>query len=173
VARSLAAKKQIAYRQEVGSDLPEVVVDRMRIKQVLLNLVSNACKFTDHGEVVVHLDLLERLPAIAQQLRVHYPAPIDPRDYFYLGVSDTGIGIPAEHLGHIFQRFNQLDGSVPRTYGGTGLGLVISRQLVELHGGWIWVTSTPGEGTTLHCVLPRHARNPEAMAEERGVPTKE
>lgn len=164
VARSLAAKKQIGYRQEVGDEMPEVAVDRMRIKQVLLNLVSNACKFTEQGEVTVHLDLLERRPQVVKQLRAHYPAPLDPREYFYLGVSDTGIGIPAEHLGNIFQRFNQLDGSVPRTYGGTGLGLVISRQLIELHGGWIWVTSTPGEGSTFHCVLPRRARELEAEA---------
>jgi len=164
VARSLATKKQIGYRQDVGVDMPEVVVDRMRIKQVLLNLVSNGCKFTEQGEVTVHLDLLERRPEATKQLRAHYPAPLDPREYFYLAVSDTGIGIPAEHLDHIFQRFNQLDGSVPRTYGGTGLGLVISRQLVELHGGWIWVTSTPGEGSTFHCVLPRRARELEAEA---------
>ncbi len=163
VARSLAAKKQIAYRQEVG-EMPEVAVDRMRIKQVLLNLVSNACKFTEEGEVVVHLDLLERRPEVIKGLRSHYPAPFDPRDYFYLGVSDTGIGIPAEHLDHIFKRFNQLDGSLPRTYGGTGLGLVISRQLVELHGGWIWVTSSRGEGSTFHVVLPRRARELEAEA---------
>ncbi|RMF85064.1 MAG: HAMP domain-containing protein, partial [Nitrospirae bacterium] len=107
VARSLAAKKRIEYRHEIGPEIPEMMVDRMRIKQVVLNLVSNACKFTEEGEVVVRLDLLERCPEIVKQLQTRYPAPLDPREYFYIGVRDTGIGIPEEHLGRIFQKFNQ------------------------------------------------------------------
>jgi signal transduction histidine kinase len=159
VARSLAAKKEIVYRQEVPEAMPEVCIDRMRIKQVILNLVSNAVKFTNEGEVVTRLALLQDRPEIVKVLREVYPAAIfNPRDYFYIGVCDTGIGIKPHQLSRIFQKFNQLDGSVPRTYGGTGLGLVISRQLVELHGGWIWVESTEGEGSTCHVVLPRFAR---------------
>jgi signal transduction histidine kinase len=159
VARSLAAKKAIVYRQEVPESMPEVCIDRMRIKQVVLNLVSNAVKFTNEGEVVTRLALLQDLPDIVRVLRDVYPAAIfNPSDYFHIGVSDTGIGIKPHQLNRIFQKFNQLDGSVPRTYGGTGLGLVISRQLVELHGGWIWVESEEGEGSTFHVVLPRYAR---------------
>ncbi|MGD2063772.1 MAG: ATP-binding protein, partial [Nitrospirota bacterium] len=159
VARSLAAKKDIVYRQEVPEEMPDVCIDRMRIKQVILNLVSNAVKFTNEGEVVTRLTLLQDRPGIVQVLREVYPAAIfNPRDYFYVGVSDTGIGIKPHQVNRIFQKFNQLDGSVPRTYGGTGLGLVISRQLVELHGGWIWVESREGEGSTFHVVLPRFGR---------------
>jgi len=157
VARSLAAKKDITYRQEVPATMPEVFIDRMRIKQVILNLVSNSVKFTERGEVVVRLALLPDVPGLVEFVREVYPATIfNPADYFYIGVSDTGIGIKPQQLDRIFQKFNQLDGSVPRTYGGTGLGLVISRQLVELHGGWIWVESKEGEGSTFHVVLPRY-----------------
>jgi signal transduction histidine kinase len=159
VARSLAAKKDIVYRQEVPADMPEVCIDRMRIKQVVLNLVSNAVKFTNRGEIVTCLALLQDHPDVVRVLRDSYPAAIfNPSDYFYIGVSDTGIGIKPHQLSRIFQKFNQLDGSVPRTYGGTGLGLVISRQLVELHGGWIWVESEEDKGSTFHVVLPRFAR---------------
>ena len=165
VARSLAAKKEIVYRQEAPEAMPDVCIDRMRIKQVILNLVSNAVKFTNQGEVVTRVALLEDLPEVVRVLRDAYPAAIfNPSDYFYLGVYDTGIGIKPHQLSRIFQKFNQLDGSVPRTYGGTGLGLVISRQLVELHGGWIWVDSKEGEGSTFHVVLPRYARQGDAGA---------
>jgi len=157
VARSLAAKKDITYRQEVPESMPEVWIDRMRIKQVILNLVSNAVKFTERGEIVVRLALLRDMPDLVELVREVYPATIfNAADYFYIGVSDTGIGIKPQQLDRIFQKFNQLDGSVPRTYGGTGLGLVISRQLVELHGGWIWVESKEAAGSTFHVVLPRY-----------------
>jgi signal transduction histidine kinase len=157
VARSLAAKKAITYRQEVPEEMPEVCIDRMRIKQVILNLVSNAVKFTERGEIVVRLALLPDVPGLVDIVREVYPATIfNPADYLYIGVSDTGIGIKPQQLDRIFQKFNQLDGSVPRTYGGTGLGLVISRQLVELHGGWIWVESQEAAGSTFHVVLPRY-----------------
>jgi signal transduction histidine kinase len=161
VARSLATKKLITYRQELQRGMPEVFIDRMRIKQVIFNLVSNACKFTDRGEVTLRVGLLQDLPEVAGAFRQKFPtAVVDPEDYFVIGVSDTGIGIAADQLDRIFQKFNQLDGSLPRTYGGTGLGLVISRQLVELHGGWIWVESVAGEGSHFHVVLPRFEHGP-------------
>ncbi len=107
--------------------------DPARLRQVLVNLVGNAIKFTHHGEIIIRAE------------------PVDENEKtvdIYFSVQDTGIGIPVERQSAIFERFTQADGSTTRKYGGTGLGLTISRQLVEAMGGNIGVHSTPGEGST-------------------------
>jgi signal transduction histidine kinase len=110
------------------------MIDPTRIQQVLLNLVSNAMKFTPHGTVTLYAGVLE--------------------DQVLIGVSDTGEGIPADKLDSVFERFQQLDANVTRRQAGSGLGLAISRELVEMHGGQIWAESKVGVGTDFKFVLP-------------------
>jgi PAS domain S-box-containing protein len=125
-----AHAKQLDFVVRVSPGLPERVSgDPTRLRQILVNLVGNAIKFTDAGQILVQVE-----PAESGQFR--------------FSVSDTGIGIPAEKLGSIFDSFSQADTSTTRKYGGTGLGLSICKRLVELMGGDISVTSTPGLGST-------------------------
>ena len=126
--------RRLRLRTEIPDDLPPVLADENRLQQILFNLVGNAVKFTGEGEVVVG--------ARYEQGMVE------------AWVRDSGIGIAPEQQERIFQAFEQGDGSVSRRYGGTGLGLSITRQLVELHGGQIWVKSAPGQGATFFFTLP-------------------
>jgi GAF domain-containing protein/anti-sigma regulatory factor (Ser/Thr protein kinase) len=134
---SLAATKKLAFKTDVARGLPYGLGDEQRLTQVLLNLVGNAIKFTDAGEV--------RITAGAAN------------GHFDLCVSDTGPGIPPEECEHIFEKFRQVDSSNTRAKGGTGLGLAIAREIVEMHGGRIWVESTLGQGSTFRMELPMRA----------------
>ena len=129
-----AGKKGIELIVRYAPGLPQrVVADAGRIRQILLNLVGNALKFTDHGHVMVSI---ERIDAGGPLARIRF------------SVEDTGIGIEADKLDAVFEKFTQADGSITRRYGGTGLGLSISKQLVELMDGEISVMSTPSRGST-------------------------
>ena len=133
------SQKGLSHQLLLPPDLPEVLIgDPMRIRQVLLNLLSNAIKFTHQGNATVHLQIRAKT---ADSLSVEF------------AVSDTGIGIPAERLDAIFHAFTQADGSTTRKYGGTGLGLTISSQLVELMGGQLIAESTEGVGSTFRFTL--------------------
>ena len=149
MGRQLAEQKNLAFRAVLGENLPMVDGDKTRIRQVLLNLLSNAVKFTAHGEVVL---------SAARE-----------GDFIQISVQDTGLGIAEEEQERIFDEFQQSDRSMVRGYGGIGLGLAITRRLVELHGGKIWVTSsgTLGGGSTFTFTLPVMA---EAV-EETVVPS--
>jgi two-component system sensor histidine kinase/response regulator len=134
------SKKALELAIHVKDEVPGCVRgDPGRLRQVLVNLSSNAVKFTEHGEVVIRAELEER-----------------NRDKAVVrfSVSDTGIGIPKEKQRVIFETFRQADGTTSRKYGGTGLGLAISKQLVELMGGRIWLESQPGRGSTFYFTLP-------------------
>jgi signal transduction histidine kinase len=147
-ASSLTLGKPIALRQEFATDLPLVYIDRMRVSQVLLNLLSNAVKFTEHGVITL------RAYPTADALRA-LNGEFKPGDgHVVVEVEDTGIGIAKEHQALIFEEFRQADESLSRRYGGTGLGLPISRRLVELHGGQLHVTSMVGHGSTFRFTLP-------------------
>jgi len=127
------AKKNLQLSFVIAPGTPSSAVgDATRLRQILVNLLSNAVKFTAHGGITVHLG--------------SRPLP-DGRLELEFAVSDTGIGIPADRIGRLFQAFTQAETSTTRLYGGTGLGLVISRRLAELHGGRMWVTSEPGRGS--------------------------
>jgi two-component system, chemotaxis family, sensor kinase CheA len=141
---ALAAGKKIALRFEPEDDLGTFETDPQKLRQIIVNLVANAIKFTDEGAVVVRVRRAGVEPGIENERLV-------------LAVSDTGIGIPPEKQAHIFEEFYQVDGSATRKYGGTGLGLAIVRQLVGLLGGTIEVKSQVGAGTTFTVMLPVRA----------------
>jgi signal transduction histidine kinase/CheY-like chemotaxis protein len=132
--RPLFESKQLYLETEVPGDLPLVSCDRTRVREVVLNLLSNAGRFTERGGVHVRACL--------------------EGDHVVVSVTDTGPGIAEEHRERLFLPFQQLDGSVRRRYGGTGLGLSISRSFVELHDGKMWVESEVGSGTTFYFSLP-------------------
>lgn len=140
-----ADKKGLELICHVDTDLPEHLIgDPTRLRQVLVNLVGNAIKFTNQGEIVIRACALD--PGNPMHLA-------DDELGLHLSVKDTGIGIPADKLDLIFQPFAQVDSSTTRKYGGTGLGLAIVMQLVELFGGRVWVESALGQGSTFHFTL--------------------
>ncbi len=136
--------KRIDLREEIAENLPPVYVDRLRIRQVILNLLSNAAKFTDHGSITLRAELRVR-----NVDNIACSAP-----YVVCAVQDTGIGIPQQDIPLVFQEFRQLDSSTTRRAEGTGLGLSISKKLIELHGGCMWLESKVGRGSTFCFALP-------------------
>lgn len=146
-----ANEKGLELNVEIKDHLPEVFTgDDMRLRQILLNLVGNAIKFTRKGSVTVSVTM----DSIAEADGLHFC------------VVDTGIGIPADKLVMIFNRFEQADTSYVRQFGGTGLGLSISNQLVDLMGGRIWVESKEMVGSAFHFILPLPASIAEPVAEK-------
>ena len=141
---SLAKEKGLRLTVEVAPKLPVGRADERRIVQVLLNLVGNAIKFTDAGEVKIRVSTKD--------------------DAFEVSVSDTGPGIPKIQHERIFEEFQQVDGSSTRAKGGTGLGLAIAKKIIALHGGRIWVESIIGEGSTFTFSLPVRAERQEEVA---------
>jgi len=149
-----AAEKKLDLAYVLQPDVPSAITgDVTRLRQILLNLLSNAIKFTDHGEVVVSVEVRDpRSGDEGSQVGPRSPAP--ERYKLHFAVKDTGIGISPEGMGRLFQSFSQVDASTTRKYGGTGLGLAISKRLAELMGGTMWVESAgAGHGTTFHFTL--------------------
>jgi PAS domain S-box-containing protein len=131
-----AAQKGIELACHIAPDVPDALLgDPGRLRQIVVNLVGNAIKFTDEGEVVIHCAV---------------DTEGDDGFQLHFAVRDTGIGIPADKQRAIFDAFSQADASTTRQYGGTGLGLAISAQLVQMMGGRIWVESAAGQGSTFH-----------------------
>jgi signal transduction histidine kinase/DNA-binding response OmpR family regulator/uncharacterized membrane protein affecting hemolysin expression len=142
---SKAVEKNIQLAYRINPDVPVGILgDPVRLKQILMNLLNNAVKFTEVGEVV--LTVSTKMPEASQT-----PGQTT---LLVFAVRDTGIGIPADRMERLFKSFSQVDASTTRRYGGTGLGLVISKRLVELMGGEISLESTLGEGTVFRFTLP-------------------
>jgi signal transduction histidine kinase len=139
-AGQLAEKNQNRLIVEAQENLGALNADSMRLKQILLNLLSNACKFTKEGEIA---------------LRVRKVT--DGREWIELAVADSGIGMTAEQQAKLFQDFTQADSLTARRYGGTGLGLALSRKLARMMGGDVTVTSEPSKGSVFTVRLPAHA----------------
>lgn len=155
-----ATEKGLELAYLIAPQTPNLVIgDMTRLRQVLVNLLGNAIKFTETGEVV--------LSVIARRL-THCPSPsLKPQDdsqyarmpcySIRFEVKDTGVGIPVDRLDRLFQPFSQVHSSINRHYGGTGLGLAISQRLTEMMGGWIWVDSQSGKGSTFYFSIIVHA----------------
>ncbi len=140
-----AAEKKLDLAYQIDDGVPaHVVGDVTRVRQVLVNLLSNGIKFTSAGEVVAHVKALSAPDAGKEKEPWH----------LHFSIRDTGIGIPVDRLARLFKSFSQVDASTARQYGGTGLGLAISKRLVELMGGKMWVESVPQKGSTFHFTLP-------------------
>jgi PAS domain S-box-containing protein len=152
-AVGLVKDKPIELILDIPEDLPTVQADSIRIRQVLLNLVSNAAKYTEEGHIGVSARTIRRTG----------------RSEIVIAVFDTGPGIAPADQEKIFEPFSQVDASPTRKTGGTGLGLSISRHLVELHGGTIWVESIPGEGSTFAFTLPYEPDRPSEETRSSAV----
>lgn len=148
-------QKRLNLRAEVSAEVPDYVLgDPLRLRQILVNLLGNAVKFTDSGSVTLSLS------------GVHRTA--EGRVELHFAIADTGVGIPEDRLRTIFEEFTQADGSITRRYGGTGLGLSITKKLVELHGGRICVESERGQGSVFHVFLDLPVAVPGAPAPNAG-----
>ncbi|WP_267397690.1 MULTISPECIES: PAS domain S-box protein [unclassified Sphingomonas] len=146
-----AAQKRLGLAVRIADDVPRVVLgDALRVRQIVLNLLGNAVKFTEHGEVALGARVAE----------------IGGEQQLVIAVSDTGIGIAPERQGSIFEEFVQADHSITRRYGGTGLGLAISNRLARLMGGRIDLNSRPGQGTTVTLQLPAVAGEMVAVSDK-------
>lgn len=143
IGAEMARDKGLSWRAEIPDELPVVWGDRARLQQVILNLLANACKFTPAGQVCLAVKVIG--PEV------------------HIAVSDTGMGIPADERVAIFDEFRKSKRTVGRGYGGLGLGLAITRRLVNMHRGHIWVESSgePGQGSTFTFTLPVLAASPE------------
>ncbi len=177
-----ASEKRLELACEFASDIPPFIVgDVTRLRQILVNLLSNSVKFTEKGEVVVSVTPLT-LPLTPGPSLVPRDSSLVPRDssplqgegrLLHFAVRDTGLGIPADRLDRLFQAFSQVDASTTRKYGGTGLGLAVSKRLSEMMGGQMWVESAgiPGQGSTFHFTIQAEAapgalHRPDAAGEQ-------
>ncbi|MBF0193464.1 MAG: response regulator [Magnetococcales bacterium] len=134
----LAHKKELELYFDVADNIPPLVGDHLRLSQIITNLVNNAFKFTNEGEVSILVKKNDQVKCRKDHICLHFT------------ITDTGIGIPADRLTTIFEQFTQVDASTTRKYGGTGLGLTISKRLVELMDGDIWAESQEGIGSVFH-----------------------
>jgi len=142
ITSTLASERNTSLFIEEDSDQEvEIFADNTRLRQVMINLVNNAIKFTESGKIAIRASKQDSSTVL-------------------ITVKDTGLGIPPEQLEDIFQEFTQVDASTTRKVGGTGLGLPISRRLIEMHGGRLWAESTgvEGEGSTFFVEMPIEAR---------------
>lgn len=146
LSKPLIKGKPLTLINDIPQDIPLINADEDRLEQILNNLVGNAIKFTPEGKVKI--------------------AAKEEGSYVALSVTDTGIGIPEEKIGNVFNSFEQLDSSITREFEGTGLGLAITKQLVELHGGEINVISQPGKGSTFTIKMPTSDQKREAVSRQ-------
>ncbi len=151
LSRPLSRGKMLTLINAIDGDFPFVDADENRLQQILHNLVGNSIKFTHSGAVTISAG--------------------SSGDMAQISVSDTGIGIAADKLDRIFEPFEQVDGSISRKYGGTGIGLSISKQLVELQGGTLQIKTKEGEGTTLTFSLPFSRQTADGIDATTAVPT--
>ncbi|MEQ9001178.1 MAG: SpoIIE family protein phosphatase [Coleofasciculus sp. B1-GNL1-01] len=161
LSQPLITHKDVKLINAIPADLPAAQADENRLQQILHNLVGNAIKFTPSGQITVSAAVVSPPPSSTQN-------PDNPGQII-LTVSDTGIGIPEDKLERIFVSFEQGEGTTAREYGGTGLGLAVTKHLVELHGGTIHVTSKLGEGSQFSVTLPLSNQSAEPQPPRQAI----
>ena len=145
---NLIKEKNINFSMDIENDLPQVFIDTLRVEQVITNLLSNAIKFTpENGEISVCAKVVNGSYISRQEIQ-------DSKNYVVVSVKDSGIGIETENLEKVFDKFQQIESSLSRKIGGTGLGLPIAKQLVDAHKGAIWVESVINNGSTFSFAIP-------------------
>jgi two-component system sensor histidine kinase ChiS len=159
LSQPLIGQKPLQLINSIGMDTPLVDADENRLQQILHNLIGNAIKFTESGVIEVSAELVSRggapVPALDSLSTDDPPEQLTAeQESLAITISDAGIGIPHDKLDTIFESFEQADGSTARVYGGTGLGLAVTKKLVELHGGTISVESKVDEGSRFTFTLP-------------------
>lgn len=147
--RPLVKDHPVQVEMKIYPGVSRIDADRVRLLQVMINLLGNAAKFTERGSIALEIRNWKRGDADAPPEKVEFGNGV------LISVRDTGIGIPEAARDKVFQKFQQVDGSSTRAYGGTGLGLTITRELVTLHGGHIWFKSITGEGSTFFVLMPQ------------------
>lgn len=152
VVRGLYQAKRLYLEMNTQPDLPQVRMDITRIRQVLINLLSNASRYTPTGGVTITITLVQNDVQVA--------------------VMDTGVGIEVRDIPKVFEEFGQVDGSLSREHEGTGLGVPLSKRLVELHGGKMWLESRKGQGTTFYFTLPWQAGTQPTEENDPGLAEK-
>ena len=152
ITRPLVEKKALSIKNTIDQKSVIVNGDEGRIQQILLNIISNAIKFTEKGSITISAREYDRNTG-----------------QFAVTVSDTGIGMEPENQSRIFESFEQADGSTTRNYVGTGLGLAITKKIVELHGGTIWVESVPGKGSSFTFTLDKCLDAQKISADNEGA----
>ncbi|MBV9576241.1 MAG: response regulator [Gammaproteobacteria bacterium] len=138
IALTLAEKNKNKFIIEADTNLGKMCSDEVKVKQIMINLIGNACKFTQEGTVKCTIQKMKK----------------EDQEYFVFSIRDTGIGMTPEESSRIFQRFSQVDSSITKKFGGTGLGLTITKKLCEILGGLIHMESKKGEGTEFTVTLP-------------------
>lgn len=160
IIEALARKKEISIQYHVDEEIDVIAADKVKFKQILYNLLSNAVKFTpDKGNVFVNVKLKTSSKGML------YGANRESQKFLEISVRDTGVGIRPEDTERIFDEFEQVDSSYTKKYEGTGIGLSLTKKLVELHGGRIEVESRLGEGSTFTFVMPRLLARKEPLYE--------
>ncbi len=166
IVEMLARKKNITIHHDIGEDIKAITADRVKFKQILYNLLSNAIKFTpERGDVYLTVDL------VTPSEGLKFSSMGEGQRLLRVSVKDTGIGIRSEDMDRIFNEFEQADNSYTRRYEGTGIGLSLTKRLVEMHGGLIWVESRVGEGSIFSFVMPLLERKKGTGAEEEADKT--
>ncbi|MGL5080383.1 MAG: ATP-binding protein [Microcoleaceae cyanobacterium] len=156
-ANPLAQKNNNRLKVDIKSNVGNMYADLPKVRQILLNLLSNACKFTQDGTITLSVERVKRKPRTGNTKGVEKTS-LGSQQFLVFRVGDTGIGMTQEQQQHIFQAFTQADASTTKRFGGTGLGLAISQRLCEILGGGISVSSQPGKGSTFTVWLPAHVR---------------
>ncbi|MEB3232793.1 MAG: ATP-binding protein [Leptolyngbyaceae bacterium] len=156
----LANQKSLSLKNQIDRNFPMIDADENRLQQIFFNLIGNAIKFTEAGSISISASIIPAQP-LTVEIDESSSVPKDEilanaatAEAVMITVTDTGIGIAPEKCDRIFESFEQVDGSTARQYGGTGLGLAITKQLIELHGGEIWVESEVGKGSQFKFKLP-------------------
>ncbi|HJZ49672.1 MAG TPA: ATP-binding protein, partial [Roseiflexaceae bacterium] len=164
-----AEAQGVALEVQAAGDLPPIDADPQRMAQVLANLVANALRYTPEGGKITLCaaqEAQDQKPKTKDEGSALRPLVLGPWSFVTLKVSDTGQGISAEDLPHVFDRFYRADRSRARGSGGAGLGLAITRQIVVAHGGSVWAESEPGHGTTISIALPVAEAEPAVSSKQ-------